>query len=1268
MNRNRHQGIALVSTLIMLSIVTFIAVTFLALTRRERASVIIQQQQIGSREAAGSAVERAMAELISRMLSSSNRYSYEPLVSLNIDGAANVAAFVPLSALTNLQFDARVPVYIYTNSSGPVEYPYYLDFNRSGTNEAYIPGLGGDPEWIAILEDPTRPHDGDNRALARYAFYMLPAGKSLDLNSAHNHVKGAYDSIAPNADGFLRNHGMGPWEFNQAAFLADLNTNIWYPTLADYNYDIQTNGAGGFLFANSGRAFDAAGDLLRRRYLGNFNNLSNFFQIYGTNASIAYTNDFLGGAGVAPLMRVRTLPTGERDNAFYPWSGAPNPNPFFDLADWYDTNNVYHGLRVSHPLLQVALTNSPSAAVNEYNHYTFYRWIAQQGTDSGLPPQDKIHINYDNKTSYNGQTNWVDWTAESFFRYTADSFLRKQVARSLSVDTNPPSGQMVSIYPTNEYPGEVHRLIQVAANLYDATRTNRYNPAAWDTNYFPSVFRPTFLITNAGTTTNVMLLSYIEETNALNALVAGNFYSALGASQIPIPAGTNSTVATNIYVYGVPVIIAARQGFPNFNEYVSQTSFEITRKMEIQKQSTNQPPIFTRTNTMLLVGITNNFSIEGWNSLTSTYPRNLRVYTSNSVSATLTATNGLTLWPALNVPASPVTFSLPLFLNNMLANTPTAGGWTMATNTMLTWLGWNVSTPTNSFRVWSSPYKFMGSNQQFYVNPIPPYGNHFYPVTSVTNFEFNAGFPVPEWRLNITNTVQYLAVDDVTGRILDFVFLNDLVLQTNITDLLMNDPNSEIVELWRTNRLGNSASTFAPTLGHQRQISISEGNVTTTPQFWTSYTLQPTTLQQKNNGIDTFRRFRGLPPLYNPATPYPTGTNMQTPFNPTVKMSIRKTWQANDPLVHYTTVDLTDNMNVANYPASRAVLPPTASLPASNARQVNERYQPWGVTAPTPNASQSGFAFSELHAYDWMLKDSLITGSDAWNFPAQKFGNVGWLGRVHRGTPWQTVYLKAAQADPADWVQWSASSATHPTNDWLLVDHFTTSPDYNVSAGLLSANQTNLAAWSAALSGLLVLTNTDLTGPTNTFLAIEPNSPALLLIHQRINQARTNLTAQLPSGVFTNLGQILATPELSVGFTNAAGDSVIGSDLNGRVGGSPYLDFGVRLSGAQPQSDQEKFAIGDDMYERIPQQLLSLLKIEENPRVVIYAFGQSLKPAPRSVVVAPGPTRGICTNYQVTGEVVIRAVVRVEGSFLDPVNNPPRTVIESYNVLRPTDY
>src|SRR5207247_5997556 len=104
-------------------------------------------------------------------------------------------------------------------------------------------------------------------------------------------------------------------------------------------------------------------------------------------------------------------------------------------------------------------------------------------------------------------------------------------------------------------------------------------------------------------------------------------------------------------------------------------------------------------------------------------------------------------------------------------------------------------------------------------------------------------------------------------------------------------------------------------------------------------------------------------------------------------------------------------------------------------------------------------------------KDPGIWSPDNWDFPTNKFPSIGWLGRVHRGTPWQTIYLKAAEAPLENWLMPngpSTSMAAHPTNDWRILDLFTTALHPNATRGQLSVNQTNQAAWSALLSGIAV--------------------------------------------------------------------------------------------------------------------------------------------------------------------------------------------------------
>jgi hypothetical protein len=117
---------------------------------------------------------------------------------------------------------------------------------------------------------------------------------------------------------------------------------------------------------------------------------------------------------------------------------------------------------------------------------------------------------------------------------------------------------------------------------------------------------------------------------------------------------------------------------------------------------------------------------------------------------------------------------------------------------------------------------------------------------------------------------------------------------------------------------------------------------------------------------------------------------------------------------------------------------------------------------------------------------------------------------------------------------------------------------------------------------------------------------------------------------------------------------------------SPFLNF-ADPPGA-PQGYTQQYAFNDEAYERIPREILSLLKVGD-ARYVVYAFGQSLKPADKSIVTsASNPNYfGICTNYQITGEVFTRSVVKVANPDIPfgstKTNFNPRPVILNYNIL-----
>jgi hypothetical protein len=112
---------------------------------------------------------------------------------------------------------------------------------------------------------------------------------------------------------------------------------------------------------------------------------------------------------------------------------------------------------------------------------------------------------------------------------------------------------------------------------------------------------------------------------------------------------------------------------------------------------------------------------------------------------------------------------------------------------------------------------------------------------------------------------------------------------------------------------------------------------------------------------------------------------------------------------------------------------------------------------------------------------------------------------------------------------------------------------------------------------------------------------------------------------------------------------------------SPFLNWS---DPAQQQS-----GISDAAYEWLPQQTLGLLRCSTAPRFVIYGFGQTLKPAQNGVVTSGNQNFfGLVTNYQVTAESAVRAVLtvhpQVTATSTGLVTNYTTTV-DSYTILPP---
>ncbi|MHB9006489.1 MAG: hypothetical protein ACYDC1_06115, partial [Limisphaerales bacterium] len=1104
---NSERGVALVITLVMLSVVTLMAITFLAVSRRDRAAVAVTEEQTTARLMAQSALARANAEIVGQMMSHRSLLEGDFAVSTNLIDPAGFNRTQPVLSINydydrsgaplndvdraivigSLLYNPRAPVYVSTNSDPrmPLDARFFLDLNRNGrfetngirpvmspnnrfltTNgfetsdllEAWTNFFVGDPEWIGVTARAHEPHSSTNRFIGRYAYLVVPEGRTLDWNYIHNNARNrAFDAGNPMGAqnlGYYRNHGAGSWELNLAAFLYDLHPDV----TPSFSY------AGlGVPFASAAGA--QAAQFLQFRYARD----------YSTNSLAPASRWFMNGAEERESVMQRNgldeyadgmslsglwTPFPDNDLASRPWPGSDNTHRYHQLNELFDPNKV--------PLDWLAGMTAVQRRASSFDRYTLYRLLGQMGTDSAPAHDGQVHLNYDNRLDLRPDgvgyhaTNLVAWTPLAFFTNAAERMLAASTVeyytlRGTNVFTNYVVGDTrvrpgfsvtnIMVYPTNEYSATVHRLLQVALNLYDAS-TNRGTVYP----YLPTVMQPLLGVVG----TNVYITGYTEVTNV-------TFLSGLLPLDLNL-AADRTTLATRpqSVVYNVPFLVGAKKGYPNFNEFSLVNVAQITRKAEVRKrlESDLRP---SQTNLMYLLTVSNRFGLECWNSYTQAFARPLRMQMLGRLSVTLT------------------NYATP---GNLLRTTvfPYGTNWLIAANT---WQGRQFIVPLLT--------NYIVALDEAYL-PVPR--PRLVPGGSNVAFVPNLNFYSPEIALLVTNRFYYALIDEQQGRLVDFVCLGNMATDLDISHELggrdqleaLGGTPTEPANVWLTNRAGGAIAFTVPTLGVQNQMEIALGNVTVSAQQWDSYNLQRG-VEDKDKSIDRFRIFNGLSPLVYTDSAAQNQLRsdlrgkfaMQVPYSPTRKLYQEVSWQANDPLVHYTAQDLMDPFNRPTDPnrtnAVRFAIPPQRAITNSNIGLVNTRYRPWGG-----NVNQS----ADRLARDLRVKDPMIERSDDWAFTPMDdpeirsnpqgrdvrlnpYANVGWIGRVHRGTPWQTFYLKSGVVRTNEWIRWAGAYGTHPTNDWDLVGLFTTALNDNASKGVLSVNQTNLAAWSAVLAGVSVL-------------------------------------------------------------------------------------------------------------------------------------------------------------------------------------------------------
>ncbi|MEP6664542.1 MAG: hypothetical protein ABJC04_12855, partial [Verrucomicrobiota bacterium] len=583
--------------------------------RRERASVATALNQTDARFMADTALQRFQSELITRMAVRRSSLDYDLMLTrnfvnpngfdpaitaldatnVNYDVRVGGGGFIDADRIRNignLFFDPRAPVFV-KNTDGSVDFRFYLDYNRNGRFETNglqpivideagttngVANFNGDPEWIGVLQNPEAPHSPTNLFVGRYLYFAVPVGKTLDLNHFHNYAKGDIGlptTMPGNGDGFSRNQGVGSWELNLGAFLYSLNTNM-YPMFNDYVYNAASSSP------NTGTAFNDAVSMLSYRYNGSFDNLPSAFNFFG-NGSTNFQTDLIDNYSTAPIISAPFANTADPDAPAMvnnrPWSGGNNVKTYFELQDMLDPAKGSANF--------ISKLQTVSSNKNSYDRYTFFRWLEQLGTGSEPEVLGKINLNYTNDLTSNVvPTNFVKWEPLQFFSNTVtrlfqDNFIVQPVSPgvtnyylfNLSPENRVRAGisyTNIQIYPTNEYTAPVHRLLQLAANIYDATTTNK----------LPTVFWPEFGTIGASN----FITGYVVTNNDKNFLNGRVWQDK-----------TTSPLQPNALVYGIPAVIGAKKGLPNFNKFVMQNTVQVSRNLQLIKRDLSFPVVILAT-------------------------------------------------------------------------------------------------------------------------------------------------------------------------------------------------------------------------------------------------------------------------------------------------------------------------------------------------------------------------------------------------------------------------------------------------------------------------------------------------------------------------------------------------------------------------------------------------------------------------------------------------------------------------------------------------
>ena len=1359
MKKMMNRGAVLIIALIMLAVVTFIIIAYLAFSQRERASVNMSLIHTETRFILdmGTAVSQS---IVSQKIQ--EHENYQLIVSANEDGAGQKLPAYDRGTLTSLMKNARPPVYYDTNEDDQYdEFRYSLDLNRDGIHTIHRPSDNiGDPHWIGVLEDPGMPHGPENHFVGRYAYMIVPASKTLDFNHIHNWVNN------PGNEGYGRYWGGSYGELNFAGTLAALGPDWKY----NYNHAPAQ--------PSTGTAFTDAVQLLSHRF--NAEKIYDVFDFYHPHRGTLKPLDETKAGHPGLTARLETA----GGHSFYDLAGSistvtqPPPSGRLNLNGFINPRSlvVNNGININSGLITL---NAPHGMTNgaRVNLFSDTAVMPAISSDSKFPGgrrvshYDRFYVKTDpdNKQVVTLYHNFFfDEDAEN----PSDQFAFSNPVKFTSLN-NVPNWQ--SVNPTTGESSAFARNDIVTGIFKDedgnptgktllALRNHRAPP-----NLASYSLTNNVLITTSGIAHWKVLSSMPSTAFSLDR--TGEMYETILARLLKSSPGTTNEMVRmesdgihasfNIQVDpmkqtgGVdPNDPFAGLNFPffNFGSKTADVEFnpEVRRLMQVAANMCDiytpgpYPSVFrpvfglTETNRIII----QQFVHEPDESFLSHYParsepRKLKNnfdrlgrldLKSGGVPRSLPLAIGAKkkwggqLPPMINeislIPHLKYDYENDLILPMLRMHIETRNPSSLPGNLELHIIRAESDTyqqdsgGTREGLVFRPPNKTQDragrridfvhemniKNQTPWVVPLGngngyPSNGFDAPLRYTTRSGGIGGLatlPVSDrgdWDLSGYLTLEIALVQPGAlgkrGKLIDHVNLKLYYRSDDGINIPSWNPNTKYIvgdEVIHNTTKKRYYCRSANTATIDDQVKNESGQVTGLDESkWASAEWKPGTAY--HNGEILIYKDGGKTKLFKVIASHSSGNRIEQDIGSRLFLyggnSAENSYQVNDPLVNGQEMDYLDYFNGETWINSSGQV--TQDWPKNhdfvaggpiishNIGRLNQAFLAWSNNSNTLEHS---------------FKDPGVFNEGSWEFPqvstdsstgkTRGLGNVGELGFVHRGTPWQTVYLKSdglekyrelisGNPDRVDmfWKEWIITrgrrgevdggglrsgggirhngaykegqlastpldntdttfkgwSKTIPLNDHHLIEEFAALPSEQYISpeeamrGLLSINQENRAAWAAALCGVQVVRNASEKKYPDAKEHIHPSDTKLGKIVMGINNHRK------------------ATRKMQVGTGTMPYARV--TDILGApelTSGSPFLDIVNNPT--------------EWHFEAIPRQTLSLLRVEETPYFVAYVFSQALRPKDRERV----GNEWLITNYEVVGEAAARTIFRLEGA------------------------